>query len=483
MASDSHTKPGRWIKDDEVRGLVRERATGVFYVRTNFSRGPGFPPAQKVRSLQTKSRAEALRRFRVVYAELQKEVEQERRDADGLRKGRTRTPTIEDEARFWKEALTAAPDDDALRTVEFALSDRLYEIAGDPIGEEVVLNEKEVEVTHYTYDAVKEAKALKLAGLVSGDRVPMAFHLEAFLAGRTRTARYDYRIRRAVTEFGKWLEDQPEGNSIKAVSRRTAALFTDHLRQTLKPHTLKGWKSSLSLYWDWLHTREEVEANPWKEVKLDARLGKTDVRAFTDEEIVALFEGTADETMLDFMRVAALSGMRENEIGRLTVKDAEGGWFNVRKSKTDAGVRMVPIHPDLAAIVERRTKDKTPDAWLFDDLRQSNGKGRGRADKFGEDFTAYRRSVGVDEVPEGAKRSNVVFHSFRHWFTTAVINSGAMPTVASTLVGHAEGMKGMTLGTYYKGPTGKLLREALEAVRLPTRADLPNSEGDREEAA
>jgi integrase len=480
MASDSHTKPGRWIKDDEVRGLVRERATGVFYVRTNFSRGPGLPPAQKVRSLQTKSRAEALRRFRVVYAELQREVEQERRDADGLRKGRTRTPTIEDEARFWKAALDAAPDDDAAHAIQLAISDRIDELAGDPIGEEIDLATHEASPV---FDPAKERKALKLAGLVSGERTPVAFHLEAFLAGRTRTARYDYRIRRAVTEFGKWLEDQPEGDSIRAVSRRTAALFTDHLRQTLKPHTLKGWKSSLSLYWDWLHTREEVESSPWKEVKLDARLGKTDVRAFTDEEIVALFEGTTDETMLDFMRVAALSGMRENEIGRLTVKDAEGGWFNVRKSKTDAGVRMVPIHPDLAAIVERRTKDKTPDAWLFDDLRQSNGKGRGRADKFGEDFTAYRRSVGVDEVPEGSKRSNVVFHSFRHFFTTAVINAGAMPTVASTLVGHAEGMKGMTLGTYYKGPTGKLLRDAVEAVRLPTREDLQNTEGDREEAA
>jgi hypothetical protein len=47
-----------------------------------------------------------------------------------------------------------------------------------------------------------------------------------------------------------------------------------------------------------------------------------------------------------------------------------------------------------------------------------------------------------------------------------------MPAVVSTIVGHKEGMKGMTLGTYYKGPTGKLLRDAVEAVVLPTREGL-----------
>jgi integrase len=221
-----------------------------------------------------------------------------------------------------------------------------------------------------------------------------------------------------------------------------------------------------------MHTREETSGNPWKEVKLDRRLGKTTVRAFTDREIVTLFEGTTDQTMLDFMRFGALSGMRENEIGRLTVADCAGGWFNVGRSKTDAGVRMVPIHPDLADIVARRSLGKAPEDWLFDGLPPSNGKGRERADKMGERFTDYRRSVGVDEVPEGARRSNVVFHSFRHFFTTAAINAGAMSAVVSTLVGHAEGMKGMTLGTYYSGPTGKLLRDAVEAVVLPTRESL-----------
>ena len=170
-----------------------------------------------------------------------------------MRKGRTKTPSMEAEARYWKATLAAASDVEDLLTLDMVFSEKLDQMAGDPIGESFCSVTKKVE---YIYDPAKEARALKLAGLVSGERVPVVFHLEAFLSSRARTEKYDYRVRRAVTEFGKWLETRPEGNSMKAVTRRTAAHFMDSLMQTLKPHTLKGWKSSLSLYWDWLHTAE-----------------------------------------------------------------------------------------------------------------------------------------------------------------------------------------------------------------------------------
>jgi integrase len=281
-----------------------------------------------------------------------------------------------------------------------------------------------------------------------------------------RSDRYDLRIRLAVRKLTEWLGDRPEGNSVRGVTKRAAAHFTDHFATTLNPNTLKGWKSGLSLYWDWMATREEVENNPWKEVKLGRRQAAIEPpRAFTDDEMCKLFAGTDDVTIRDFMLVAALSGMRENEIGRLKVSDTEGDWFDVKISKTRAGVRRVPIHPDLAPLVTRRTAGKEPGDWLFDDLPLSNGKSRGRADKMGERFTNYRRSIGVDDRREDG-RSTVVFHSFRHWFSTAAVNAGAMEAVVGSLVGHAG--QGMTLGTYYSGPTKQLLIDAVAGVRLPT---------------
>ena len=284
MASSSHT--GRWIKDpDGLRGLVQERTTGVYYVRRNFSRGPDLRPVQKLASLHTKSRPEAIRRFPMESARLQAEVERLRRDGAGARIGKPKTKTIEDEARYWRDALAGARDDAAQLATLAAFDATVEARLGDPLRSEADPLTGEVRPV---FDPKREADALALSGLVSGERVPVGFHLDAFLGSRERTVRYDLRIRRAVRELGEWLVERPEGDSVRAVTKRTAAHFTDHLAQTLKPHTLKGLKSSLSLYWDWMATREEVASNPWKEVKLDKRLGKTEVRAFTDDEVVTL---------------------------------------------------------------------------------------------------------------------------------------------------------------------------------------------------
>jgi integrase len=50
------------------------------------------------------------------------------------------------------------------------------------------------------------------------------------------------------------------------------------------------------------------------------------------------------------MHVAALSGMRIEEIYRLTVADCANGWFRIRHAKTRAGVRRVPVHSALTTI-------------------------------------------------------------------------------------------------------------------------------------
>ena len=457
---------GRKIRDAETDppGLVRDQRDGTFYARRSYSPGPGLNPKDIIKSLGTKQKAEALRRFDVAAASLRTEIEALRRDKDGVTRGRPRTETEEEKGRYWRDVFALAKTTDARNNAEAAFDATIEKVLGEPVGAEADERGRMRE----TYAPDREAKAAALIGLANGTRVPADFHIEAFLGSRERTNRYDLRIRLAVRKLAEWLQTRPEGNSIRGVTKRTAAHFTDHYATTLKPHTLKGWKSSLSLYWDWMATREEVEGNPWKEVKLDRRLSTDDDRrAFTDEETRKLIDGATDPTMRDFIVVAALSGMRENEIGRLTVSDTEGDWFNVRKSKTKAGVRRVPIHSDLAAIILRRTANKQPGDWLFDDLPPSNGKGRERADKMGERFTEYRRSVGVDERRENG-RSNVVFHSFRHWFTTAALNAGAIQPVVSSLVGHAGGLQGMTLGTYYSGPTNQLLIDAVAGVSLPT---------------
>jgi integrase len=182
--------------------------------------------------------------------------------------------------------------------------------------------------------------------------------------------------------------------------------------------------------------------------------------------------------LAEFMRVAALTGMRREEIGQLRLADCAGGVFIVQQGKTAAARRRVPIHSELAALVARRSKGKMTDAFLFHELRSQNSE---RTDPIGKVFTRYRRSLGI-QFGTG-RRSLVTFHSFRRWFITRAVNAGQPPHIVSLLVGHKEGRKGMTLGRYWQGAEDDALRACVEAVKLPTQAPIAVPSGPLQSAA
>ena len=77
--------------------------------------------------------------------------------------------------------------------------------------------------------------------------------------------------------------------------------------------------------------------------------------------------------------MAALSGMRIEELCRLKVRDCAGGLFKITKAKTTAGVRSVPVHSNLCAIVARRSAGKGSDGYLFDELADPPREARANA--------------------------------------------------------------------------------------------------------
>jgi integrase len=88
----------------------------------------------------------------------------------------------------------------------------------------------------------------------------------------------------------------------------------------------------------------------------------------SDAEIAPLLDGPSDPELADAIRIAALSGMRIEEIYRLTVANCRDGWFDVKTSKTRAGIRRVPIH---SALVEIVASQPTPSCSLSPVRRRS----------------------------------------------------------------------------------------------------------------
>ncbi|MBP2312434.1 site-specific integrase [Azospirillum soli] len=165
--------------------------------------------------------------------------------------------------------------------------------------------------------------------------------------------------------------------------------------------------------------------------------------------------------------VALHSGLRVEEAAKLTLADLreeEGVWcFCVNNAKTDAGNRIVPVHPRLIrlGLLDHRAEvERSKGTQLWPELR------KGSEGRFSQGFvqwwSSFRHLIGLD-------REGLVFHSFRHTFISTLLNSNSPEIAVKVLVGHAS--QDVTKGTY----GGKLLtpQGTLELIQgLDFGADL-----------
>lgn len=411
--------------------------------------------------LRTNSLALANReKFKIVAAfkeQLQQAEQDHRRKAKGVH------DKLAEEALDWRESIAIAEDDPSF----FEYRDEEGDVIED--GRDLTLSllaDRAEEI------AQKEGlpKAKEFHAIATGKATPILSMVDKWLAERPMKPRQQTDYRRAVLKFTSWLTLNRLTVSLEGVTRRVAGRYITEAFVEAGVHHRTANKdiSCLSSLWKWAERKGVVEDNVWRGQSLAKREPKKNEakRPFTDKEIETLFSGTASPLLKDFMAIAALSGMRIEEIAKLTTEDVFNGCFDITTAKTKAGIRMVPIHSALAGIVERRTKGKAPTDPLFPELPiPKEGSPIERSQKVVKAFTTYRRKVGVDDVPEGARQSRVDFHSFRRWFITKAEQAQQPVHFIEALVGHKR--SGMTLGRYSAGPLVQQVRDVVEAVRLP----------------
>lgn len=325
--------------------------------------------------------------------------------------------------------------------------------------------------------------AIQVHQIATGKADPITLHLDRYLDNSGLTDRTKADVRTAVAEFEGWLAQTHQPLTVQAADSRSAGEFRDLFLIPVKKHTrtINKKLSLLSGYWKWLIKNGVLDrdaTSPWAGKSLPkpkpwqrAENEKDGPRPFTEDEIKALLNGDADPDLADLMRIAALSGMRLEEIGQLRVKDCADQVFNIRRAKTQAGIRKVPIHPDLTDIIRLRTKDaetgndKDPEAFIFADFPES-GWDNSRTMAVSKRFATYRRSVGVDDVTPGQRRSKVDFHSFRRWFAHECEVAGQSETVVARVMGHEKGL-GLTFGTYSQAKPLELMKACVGYVKLP----------------
>jgi integrase len=271
----------------------------------------------------------------------------------------------------------------------------------------------------------------------------------------------------AVGELLAWLAGKNIVGTVAAVDSKVAGDFRLQALEGMHPRTANKRLEALRAYWRWLAGLGNAPDNPWIGKSISKRAVKDEApeRPFTDEEVERLFSGGPTWQMRDVMAIAALSGMRLDEIFQLKVVDCADHVFHVRTAKTHAGIRRVPIHPALISILSRRMEGKSQGDYLIEEGTDSGWDGN-RSMAFSKRFATYRRSCGIDEVHKGNARSRVNFHSFRRWFITKADHAGLREQDVARTVGHK--VQSMSFGRY-SGPLSlERLRAVVESVAMPS---------------
>lgn len=352
------------------------------------------------------------------------------------------------------------------------------ELLGDPIGTEAGPDGELQEV----FDPSREAMANSFFDVASGRAVPIDLYRPDYLSQLKVKPRTRADDERAVVLLADWCRTNSIPATLQAITRKVAMRFVDAMTNAgngRNPVTMKKYFSRLSIYWQWLLQREHVELNPWQGIKRPTDTSPHDEkeRPFTREEMMALLNGPASAAMHDLMRIGALTGARLDAVVSLTVKDCRDGLFLFKPQKKEPAPRVVPIHSSLLGIVAARVAGKSEGDDLFPEWPppKSSRSLRERSFKASNAFTAYRRSIGVDDCVAGKRRSLVNFHSFRRWFITEAERAGQPEHIIAAVVGHKR--QGMTLGRYSSGPAIEQARVCVEAVRLPEGNELATVAG------
>ena len=178
---------------------------------------------------------------------------------------------------------------------------------------------------------------------------------------------------------------------------------------------------------------------------------------FEPAEVVALLNAATDKDdhqLADLIRLGMYSGARIEELCSLKADDCTNAVLKITDSKTEAGIREVPVHSMLVDVV-KRLKEASTDGYLISGL--SFNKYDDRSNAIGKRFGRLKKSLSFPDKK--------VFHSIRKTLVTLLENAGISENLAADIVGHEKPR--ITYGLYSGGATLAVKKEALERVAYP----------------
>lgn len=259
---------------------------------------------------------------------------------------------------------------------------------------------------------------------------------------------------RAIEQFGqRKLKDIRPSDISNFLSRITKA-------NSMAEKTAKTQLLVVSLIFQFAVKRGYIDVNPAREIKVNKGLEKTRREAASSEDIKRIKESYS-LPFGDFALWALYTGCRRGELLALTWEDvdldnreirinkslfrAESGKMELKRPKTEAGERVVPIPDKLA---EHINKGKGP---VF------NSGGKYLTDRQAmKRWEKYQKLSGVKCTP----------HQLRHAYATMLFEADVSESDAQELLGHAQISTTKDIYTHIREQRKKKIREQLRTIDI-----------------
>jgi integrase/recombinase XerD len=250
-----------------------------------------------------------------------------------------------------------------------------------------------------------------------------------------------------VKDYLAWLDADPV-----AARRQDIEDFLDEWasRTGAKPSSVRLRIAALKKFYDYLDSRGVLVDESGRELRnpLDRVERPKSRRKANDflsaEESAALLAACATPQECALIDLLRWSGLRVSEACALTWDALDGDWLRVSSSKTDSGLRAIPILPELAQGLDRwREHVKREGLYRKDGPVLVTRNQTPMVPQFAWRLlkrVAARAGIRAQEATDstGHNVSKISPHTLRRTFATDLLNRGVRIEVVSRALGHAD---------------------------------------------
>jgi integrase len=400
-------------------------------------------------TLGTTDRAVAERRAKIIEARWAAELAHAREPQ-----------TAQDDAAWYRKAPQDAPDDHQRALIADLIATEAQQRVDRAASRWGFMDEREDGYDRAMADDI--AAATRFVDLATGKVVPLVEHLDAWIAQLTGIAKTSDVKRSTVMDFAKTCSTTAD------VTRKAVQGWVDAQQASgIASKTMRRKLSELRGYWSWMQRREVVgEADePFTKIALQRPARKPGNgnggvngrrRAFTPEDMSKLLQAALeahDEQLADLIELGRWTGCRLEEICSAKVEqvDLSAMTLSIDDAKTQAGIRVIPLHTRLRPLVQRLVSS-SEDGFVLTGL--GTNKYGMRSNGIGKRFGYLKTKLGYG--PE------LVFHSLRKLVATQFEQAGVPESVAADILGHDKPT--MSYGLYSGGSSMTQKRAAIEKL-------------------